>query len=118
MLNLVKKNKHQCDLCKGIGFLENKDLYCYKCDTYRCKFTNNINIEEFYKYKFCEICENNEYDEKNSKIKIDCIKCSGKGFYINNGVICNTCEIPHKICNCIIKPFFECNKCCSLGTIE
>lgn len=104
----------QCELCSGFGLIKNDNLYCSTCDAYRCKFTFNMSSDEFYKYKFCEFCLHSNLEKPSSKIH--CLKCCGEGYYINPGVICNTCEISHKVCNCIIKLFVECVECFGLGT--
>jgi hypothetical protein len=110
------KKNIQCDICKGIGLIKNHNFYCIKCDSHKCEFTNYLTKDEFYKYKFCEFCET--HNPSNSSPKTHCDKCLGEGFYINEGVKCNNCKIPHSICNCIINPYSECPKCYGSGTIE
>lgn len=113
---MENKKKSICELCDGIGLIKNKNMYCVKCNACRCEYTRNISNDEFYKYKFCELCE--DKNQSNSSPKTHCLKCLGEGFYLNSGVVCNSCEIPHSVCNCDIKPFDECPKCYGSGTQE
>lgn len=107
--------KIQCGLCKGIGLIKNQNLYCVECDASRCEYTFNICKDEFYKFKFCELCVNTN---PNSSLKSYCLKCLGEGYYLNLGVICYACEIQHRVCYCDIKPYEECYECYGSGTKE
>ncbi len=109
----MEKNDLRCDLCKGIGIVKNTSLYCDFCDAARCKYTLNLCKDEFYKYKYCELCV--DFDLKEKK---NCHKCLGSGYYLNKGVVCNGCEIPHRVCNCVVKLFDECTKCFGSGKIN
>lgn len=114
------ENKKICELCDGIGLIKNKNLYCVKCDASRCDYTKNMCKEEFYKYKFCEFCIgfdlDNNLNTHNSSPKTHCLKCLGEGYYLNSGIVCNYCEIPHLVCDCGINPFDECPNCYGSGT--
>jgi hypothetical protein len=117
-----QNNNKQCDTCKGIGLIKN--LYCDKCNGYKCTFTNNIDSKEFYKYKFCQICENNsENNNENNNEKLNkkklCKLCVNKGYYYNEYYTCLDCKIQHIICICFIKnPYEECNICYGSGILE
>lgn len=113
-IKTTNSNQIKCKLCNGIGLIKNSNLYCSKCDAHRCEFTFNMSLDEFYKYKFCE--SRSHLNTKNSSsTKTQCSKCDDKGYYYNLGVVCNYCEISHKVCNCEIKLFDECVECCGLG---
>lgn len=110
----TNSNQTQCKLCNGVGLIKNFNLYCSKCEAHRCEFTFNMSLDEFYKYKFCESCSHSN-TKNSSSTKTHCLKCAGKGYYFNSVVVCNACEISHKVCNCIIKSFDECAGCCGSG---
>jgi hypothetical protein len=118
---MENNKKSICELCEGIGLIKNKNMYCMKCESSRCEYTRNISKDEFYKYKFCEFCVDTNkpnINQPNSSPKTHCLKCLGEGYYLNLGVVCNACEIPHRVCNCIIKLFEECEGCYGSGTNE
>jgi len=118
--------KSICEFCKGIGLIKNKNMYCEKCNSSRCVYTQNMPKDEFFKYKFCELCVVTDQCNSSPKTKLSnslnslnclkCLKCLGEGYYLNSGVVCNACEIPHQVCDCVIKPFEECEMCCGSGT--
>lgn len=109
------KMKVQCEICDGVGIVKNVNLHCINCNSTKCEFTMFMSKDEFYKYKFCEFCI--PHNHFNTSPKTYCIKCSNKGYYLNKVVICNSCKIPHRVCNCSIKLYDECTKCCGSGTI-
>lgn len=115
-IKIKTQTKTQCDVCNGIGMVKNVNLYCVDCDSSRCKFTTNMSRDEFYKYKYCEFCI--LHNPSNITQKTHCIKCYDSGYYLNEILMCNNCEFPHRVCNCIIKPYDECSKCYGSGTTE
>lgn len=117
--NNIQKNSKiniQCDLCNGVGIVKNINLHCANCDSSRCEFTINMSKDEFYRYKYCEFCVS--HNSSNTSLKTHCIKCLGEGYYLNKVLMCNSCVLPHRVCNCVVKSYDECPKCHGSGIME
>lgn len=105
------KNNIECDTCKGFGIVKNYKFECVNCHTHRCEYTLNLS-----KGKFCKFCS--YFNPIGSSPNIHCIKCLYEGYYLNNEAICTSCDISHRICNCVIDLFDECDICNGSGIIE
>lgn len=127
--NSNNKNNLNCLVCKGSGLIKNFNYYCASCNAHRCKYTMNIFSTNLDKYKYCAQCIranlSGAYKPKSPEIskapdstniyESHCIKCLGEGYYFNPGVKCESCEIPHRVCNCVDSPFNECYECGGTG---
>lgn len=125
--NNNKQNKTRCGVCQGDGIVKNINMFCDICEGIKCKYYTG-NLIDYVPYEFCMDCNstgfintntNNLNDQLIDKEKKSCNNCLGIGYVKKDKIICNFCNVSHKMCYChkFTSRYVECDNCYGSGSL-